>query len=320
LTQAIDLSVVIVVSKRNDEFAELVAAYSDAVSAARKRYEIVVVFDGEFDKTRTDLKLLLDQGLPVMIVQLTGPFGEATALSVGFEHISGSLVMTLPAYCQVDPSALTELINSYSDDDDMLVGRRWPRNDSAFNRLGTLLFHRLIKLIAGYKYRDLGCGVRLMPRQLTQDVPIYGDLHRFLPILANSRGYKIREVDLPQASQHPYLRVYRPGVYVRRLLDLIAVFFVVRFTKRPLRFFGLIGGTLSIVGGIALCWVVFQRLFGDIGLSGRPALLLSSLLVVVGVQLIALGLIGELIVFTHAGKLKEYSIRSLDDWQRKRNQ
>ena len=190
----------------------------------------------------------------------------------------------------------------------MVVARRWPRRDSRLSQISGRLFHFLIRAITHTSFRDIGCGVRLIRRKVIEKVTIYGDQHRFFPILADRRGFRVVEHDLPQASSDASLRVYRPGVYLSRLIDLMGVFFVVRFTKKPLRFFGMVGSVLMTTGGLILTVAVMQRFLMATALSDRPILLLGSLLVVLGAQLFAVGLIGELIIFTHARDLKEYEV------------
>jgi hypothetical protein len=174
--------------------------------------------------------------------------------------------------------------------------------------MGTVFFHWLLQLVTPYGFRDIGCGVRLVHRRVFQEINVYGEQHRFLPVLATQRGFRTKEIDLPQAIKDPKFRVYRPRVYVQRVLDLLGVFFLVRFTKRPLRFFGLIGSALVVLAIALLAALLVQRFFMDVGLADRPALLLGVLLLVLGVQLFALGLIGELIIFTHAKDLTEYAV------------
>ena len=150
--------------------------------------------------------------------------------------------------------------------------------------------------------------MRAFKREIAQEVTIYGDQHRFLPVLASRRGFKVRELKVGQSPKDQFRGVYRPREYVHRLLDIFTVFFLVRFTKKPLRFFGMIGSVTLAIGVVFVLYLVIERLFMDVPLAERPALLLSSLLVVLGVQILALGLIGELIIFTHARELKEYTV------------
>jgi hypothetical protein len=126
--------------------------------------------------------------------------------------------------------------------------------------------------------------------------------------MAHRQGFRVIELDVTQSESDKYRRIYAPGVYVRRLLDLLTIFFLVKFTKKPLRFFGLVGTTLFGLGVVSSLYLIIERLFFAVNLADRPALFLSSLLIVLGVQIIAIGLIGEIIIFTHAKDLKEYKI------------
>ena len=304
------LSVIIPITERYDDPAELFEAYNQALAGLGYDYEVIYVLDGPYPDTRRTLEVLQAAGHPVRVLQLSKKFGEATALTAASDHARGDILMTLPAFFQVEPSSLPRLVEGL-EDDDMVIVRRWPRTDSAFNRLQTSLFNRLLSFLTGARFHDLGCGVRIFRRTVPEAVPLYGDQHRFMPVLALRQGFRVREIDLPQSPRDSFRRVYRPGVYPRRLLDMLTVFFLIKFTKKPLRFFGLIGSGTAALGGLALLYVIVERLFFDVGLADRPALLLSSLMVVLGVQIFGLGLIGELIIFTHAREIKEYAVREV---------
>lgn len=307
MSEKIEISVIIPVSERFDEVRALYFDYKTALEAMARPYEVVYVLDGLFPEVLEALKSLQGEGEPIRIVQLAKWFGEATALTAGFENSSGELILTLPAYYQVDPGELPALVVAL-DDYDMVIARRWPRTDSLLNRVQSRIFHGAVRMITGYGYKDLGSGVRLMRRRVTGEIEVYGDQHRFMPLLARSRGFRVKEVNFRQSPHDPFRRLYRPGVYLRRLLDLLTVFFLVKFTRKPLRFFGLIGSAMFILGGLLLMYLIVERLLIGAPLAERPALLLSSLMVVLGVQFFALGLIGELIIFTHASGMKEYTI------------
>lgn len=306
----IDIAVIVPVSERYDAVQELYSAYKKALESSGYSYEFTYVLDGDFPEVLDALKQLQDQGEPLRVLKLGKWFGEATALTAGFENSRGDMLLTLPAYYQVEPSGISRLLKD-AHDYDMVIGRRFPRTDSRLNRLQTRAFNSALNFITGNSFRDLGCGVRALKRQITEEIPLYGDQHRFLPVLAGRQGYRIREVDIAQSPKDKFTRVYRPGVYPRRLLDMLTVFFLIKFTKKPLRFFGLIGIAIFTVGALIMLYLIAQRVFLNMSLADRPALLLCSLLVVLGVQIFALGLIGELIIFTHAKNIKEYTIEKI---------
>jgi glycosyltransferase involved in cell wall biosynthesis len=306
----VDVAVIVPVSERYDDPDDLYLEYKRAIQSSGYRYEFTYVLDGDFPDVLRDLRRLQEQNEPIQIIKLTRSFGEATALTAGFENSTGDIILTLPAYHQVEPSELPKLLKEIHSSD-MVVARRFPRTDSRLNRLQTALFHWVLRFLTGSGLRDLGCSARAFRRQITMEIPVYGDQHRFLPLLAARQGYKIKELDLAQSAKDRRLRIYRLGTYPRRLLDLLTVFFLIKFTKKPLRFFGLIGVGVFLMGVVITIYLVIQRLFFSIALAERPALLLSSLLMVLGAQVFALGLIGELIIFTHAKDIKEYTIEEI---------
>jgi glycosyltransferase involved in cell wall biosynthesis len=306
----VQLSAIIPVLQRTSDFVALFQGYDRALHSLGRTYEIIFVVDGGNRSASEAIARATGDSDNVKIVLLAKHFGEATALSAGFDVAKGDLLLTLPAYHQVEPDSLTSLVDALPGYD-MVIARRWPRAGGMFERIRRRTFHTLLKLLSGEQYQDLGCGVRLFKRQLVEEIHLYGDQHRFFPVLAGRQGFKVREVDVRQSPLDVNKGRYRLREYLHRLLDIVTIFFLVRFTKKPLRFFGMIGSIVSAFGAIVVFTLVVQRLFFGVALADRPALLLGSLLLVLGVQVFALGLIGELIIFTHAGSLKEYAVAEI---------
>ena len=302
-----DISAIVVIGQRQDDLKQLIPDYWNALEQTDKSFEFICVLDGQQQSAAATLSKLRADGMDIRIVKLSRAFGEATALMSGFDLSNGSEIITLPAYYQVDPAELNKLIES-AGNDDVILAHRDPRRGGWFEKLRRDVFHKLLAAITGYRFRDLGCGVRALRRRVLDELRLYGDQHRFLPVLARNAGFQVSELDVKQSDHDAFRSRYRIREYLHRLLDIFTVFFLVRFTKKPLRFFGMIGSTIFVVGALILTVLVFERLFLDIPLADRPAMLLSSLLVVLGLQLFSLGLLGELIIFTHARSLKEYKI------------
>ena len=304
-------SVVIPVGSRVDDLPTLIDEYAEALRSAEVRFEVVVVLDGTTGPLLETLRSY-SAGLDwLKVIRFSREFGESVALMAGFREAQGEVLLTLPAYWQVKPSEIPDLINAENDEDDLLIAVRSPRSGSAFEQFRRNMFHGILKFITGQSYRDLGCGVRLLKRAVVDEVPLYGDQHRFLPMLAFRRGFNVREVELTQSPKDIFHGRYRLREYLHRVLDILTVYFLVRFTKKPLRFFGSVGFLTAGFGSIFVLILVTQRLFFGMPLADRPALLLASLLIVLGVQLFGLGLLGELIIYSHAGDSKEYTIRSI---------
>jgi len=307
INPAIQISVIVPVGLRHADLTALHHDYRQALDETGRSYEFVYVLDGVIPDAGEALEQLLRSGERLTIVYLTRLFGESTALMAGFEQASGEIVMTLPAYDQIDAHEVGKLLAGLGAAD-IVVSRRWPRAGGPLERMRRSTFHALVSWMTGLKLNDLGCGARAMKRQVLEEISLYGDQHRLLPALADRQGFRVLEVDVRQSPRDRFKGAYRTREYAHRFLDVFAVFFLVRFTKKPLRFFGMIGAVTLAVGSVLILYLVTERIFFDEALANRPALLLSSLLVVLGLQLFALGLLGELMIFTHAGGMKDYQV------------
>ncbi|MCK5395824.1 MAG: glycosyltransferase [Gammaproteobacteria bacterium] len=305
----ISLSVIIPITERFDPVTELYNEYKKAIDETGLSYEVIYVIDGEHPEALEELTHL-NKSEQLTIITLAKWFGEATALNAAFSVAKGETILTLPAYQQIEPKEIPKLIHAKKDCD-MVLARRWPRSDSFVNRMQTRVFNFLLRFSTDLKIQDAGCSIRVFSRDVIDEVQIYGDLHRFLPVIAHRQGFRVLQVDAAQSQKDKYQRLYSPGIYLRRLLDLLTIFFLLKFTKKPLRFFGLVGMTLLGTGVLATLFLIMQRLFMDVALADRPALIISSLLIVLGVQIIAIGLVGEIIIFTHAKDIKEYRIEKI---------
>jgi len=304
---SLPLSVIMPVGNRHaSDIATLYAEYKAGLVGLDTPYEFIVVLDGPRPDVAASLQRLLERGENLIVISLTKRFGEATALMAGFQRASGRMIVTAPAYHQVQGAELGKLVRAL-DKADLAIGRRWPRVGGRFEVLRRDVFHELIAT-GGQRFSDLGCGARAMKRRVLEEISLYGDQHRFLPVLASRQGFRTVEIDVAQSPLDRYDRRYPMRDYVHRVLDIFTVFFLVRFTKKPLRFFGMVGASTFVIGALLVAWLAIDRLVFLHPLADRPALLLSSLLVVLGMQLFALGLLGELIIFTHARDIKDYQI------------
>ncbi len=307
----VEISAIIPVGARHaTDLLALYADYKSALDALGVTYEVIVVLDGPRPELAADVQRLLGSGASLAVIGLTRRFGEATALVAGFQRARGRTILTLPAYHQIRGSEIGKLVRALGVVD-LAIGRRWPRVGSRFEVLRRDLFHRVLAAVTGQRLHDLGCGARAMKRRVLEEISLYGDQHRFLPVLASRNGFKVMEIELQQSPLDRLVGSYALREYVRRALDVCTVFFLVRFTKKPLRFFGMVGVSTFLVGAVLVAGLAIDRLVFGHPLADRPALLLSSLLVVLGMQLFALGLLGELVIFTHARDIKDYQIEEV---------
>lgn len=301
------VSVVIPVVERADDLMAVYDSFARQLEKRPEEFEFLFVFDGRFAPP-AELVELTRENESLRILRFAREFGETAALRIGIEKSKGDLVLTLPAYFQVQPEGVGLLLDAVAAGADMAVANRSPRFDSWLNRVQSRAFHRIVGGVTDQQFHDMACGLRAMRRSVAESLPLYGDLHRFIPALALREGYRVDEVPLAQHPKDARTRMYRPGVYFRRLLDIAAFFFLAKFTERPLRFFGLVG-SLFLVGGVGLSLILMVQRFEGQGIANRPMLLLAVLLVALGVQLIGLGLVGEIIVHLRAPHRRAYRVR-----------
>ena len=301
------LSVLVPITERYDPVEELYREYKRGLDNLNRDYEILFIIDGDRPDVRSALEVLGHGDETLKVVELSRAYGEATCLNVGIEHATGDTILTLPGFRQVDVLELPKLLAAL-DTHDMAVACRWPRGDGFFNRLQSQIFSSTVNRISGLRLEDAGCTVRVFPKRVLEEIDLYGDVHRFIPLLAYRQGFNVKEVKLAQASADKTARVYSPGIYLRRILDLLNIYFLIRFTKKPFRFFGFIGAVTALFGGAVAGWTIIEKLFFGVALSDRPLFLIGTVLLIFGLQVILVGLIGEIIIFSSAKSKKEYVI------------
>ncbi|MEO7965736.1 MAG: hypothetical protein ABIT38_17640 [Gemmatimonadaceae bacterium] len=307
--QPIDVSVLVTVSERPGSLLELYRDFREPLLAAGYRCEFIFLIHPRYRDLAVPLRSEVHPDASIETVIVGRDVGETTLLRMGLARSRGRVLLTLPAYRQVQPSGIAELIAQIDAGSDLAVGLRSPRQDPLINRFQGALFNRALRRMGGQQIHDLGCNARAIRRDVLAALPLYGDFARFLPVLAVHRGYRLVEIPLAQDVRDQSTRLYSPGIYLRRVIDVLGLFFLLRFTDKPLRFFGLVGSALAGAGGVILLDLLFTRLNQE-GIGSRPLLLLGMMLVTLGVQAIALGLIGEIVV--HLGSTgggRRYRVR-----------
>lgn len=302
------VSVLVPVAERPAPLDAIYAAHSSALEEFGYRCEFIFAVEPGFHSLAEGLEALKESGHPIQLVYPGQVVGESALLKIGCGLARGSVVLTLPPYWRIVPGDLPRVIEPVATgESDIVMARRWPRRDSWLNRLQNRVYHAMLQPLGGTRVNDVACGVRAMRRETLMDLPLFGDFHRFLPLIALREGFQVLEVEAEQHPDDQRARVYSPGVYVRRIIDILGIHFLLRFTEKPLRFFGLIGSSISLAGLLVLIFLAVDRLQGQ-PISDRPLLLLGSLLLVLGVQAIALGLVGEIIVHLTAPDRKPYRL------------
>jgi glycosyltransferase involved in cell wall biosynthesis len=296
------LSAVIPVRGEHHDLADTFCAWRTALEATGRRYEMIWAFDGRRDDLRHTLVALKGTDRHVKLLGLARWQGEAAAIHAALRHAEGEVILTLPEHAQVEPGGIPRVLQAL-EGCDLAVGRRVPLREPAARRLQAGLFHRLVERLFGVELADIGCRLRACRRNLLEECGAYGTQYRFLPLIAAARGFRVEEVAVAPGANGHYARL-RPLDYARRLLDVLALFLLLRFTMRPLRFFGPIGTAILTPGILVTAMVVVSRLLLEVPLADRPALVLGVLMIVLGLQVIALGLLGEIIVFANSRQLR----------------
>jgi len=301
MTRLPEVSVIVPVTERPSPLDRIYTDHASVLRGAGISFEFLFVVEPARMELTVPLRALADTGEPIRIFAVGQGVGEAGMLQAALGVARAELLLTLTPYPRIRPEGILTLLDVVREGADVATARRIGRRSSILNTLQRKLFHLLVRRGVGGDFEDVASGVRVLRREVLEQVPLYGDLSRFIPVLAERDGFDVREVPLPQHPDDVPTRVYAPGVYLRRLIDILGVFFLIRFTRKPLRFFGLVGFGFSLAGSLILLAITVERLTGRAA-ADRPILLLGVLLLVLGVQAIALGLIGEIVVHLSAGE------------------
>jgi hypothetical protein len=298
------ISVVVPVTQDTGDVDGAYHAYCRVLARFGKPVEFIYVLDGPMPQAAQALRALKSGGEPVEILSFATPFGEAAALSVGFRHAAGDVVFTLTPYIEVAPESLPSLLDTLAGSD-LVVARRV--HGEAGQQPKPRKFERTINALFGTSLQDIRSRVRVMRAEVAKELTVYGNQYQFLPLLALAQGFAVAELDLPSTRIPPRLQRLLP-VDLSLLLDVVTVYFLLRFLKKPFRFFGGFGFAVLALGGLFTTYLVVARLVFGVALVDRPALVLSTLMVVLGIQIISVGLIGEIVAFTYAKDIRDYRV------------
>ena len=307
----VDLSVVVAVLDEEESIQPLYTVLDEVLDSLGKEYEIIFVDDGSVDGTFEILKSLYESDSEhVRVIQFRRNFGKTAALTAGFGQARGEVVVTMDADLQDDPTEIPGLLAKLNEDCDLVVAWRHKRKDPLSKRLPSKVANRAVSLLTGVKIHDLNCGFKAYRREVVQDLKLYGELHRFIPVLAHWRGYRVTEhkvVHRPRQYGQSKYGFERLG---RSSLDFGMVLFLTYYLKRPMHLFGTLGALLFLIGFAIGLYLTGLWVLGE-GIGWRPLLFLGILAMIVGVQMASIGLLGEMIRNFAYHPEEEYSIRRL---------
>jgi glycosyltransferase involved in cell wall biosynthesis len=292
------ISVVVPVHNEEATLGRLYEELGAALDPLQRPWEAVFVDDGSTDGSFAALTRLHATAPNVKVVRLRRNFGKSAALAAGFAHAAGDIVVTIDADLQDDASEIPSLLAKLDEGFDLVSGWKTRRRDPFSRRVLSRVFNAVASRVSGVRLHDMNCGLKAYRAEVVQGLRIYGELHRFIPILAHYRGYRIAELPVHHRPRRHGRSRYGIERYLRGFLDLLTVSFIGRYRQRPLHLFGGLGLLLSIVGAGVLIYLTVVKALGH-AIGGRPLLLLGVLLVVVGLQFFSLGLISEMILSQH---------------------
>ena len=306
----IEVSIIIVLFNFAEEIEDLVDSVSDTMENRVNAFELVLVDDGSMDGTYEKLSRMAEKDRRIRVIRMRSTFGEASALDAGLKHSKGERLVYLSGRVRVNPAEIPKFLEAMENGKDLVIGWRRPRRDSVLNRLISWVFNCLVSRVSKQRLHDINSGILATTRSALEHIRFYGDLYNFIPWLAGQQGYRVAEIQVEQLPGS-FRKSKNPKEYLERFLDIITVFFLSRYSKKPIHFLGFVGSIFVLTGlGIEI-YLFIYRILQIGGIAGRPLLVLGALLLVIGIQMISIGLLGEMLIFTHAGDIEEYNIQEI---------
>ena len=314
MEKKLDISVISPVFNEVENLESFVESVTEVMNSTNMSWELIIVDDGSDDGSSKILKKIGHQE-NIRSILLSKNYGQTTAIQAGFDNAVGEYFVTLDSDLQNDPKDIPTLIKKLINEElDLVVGWRKDRKDNYFFRnLPSILANKLIGTITGVKLHDYGCSLKAYRAEVLREVKLYGEMHRFIPAWMATKipASKISEIEVTHHPRTAGESKYGISRTFRVFVDLISVYFFMKFFSRPGHFFGLIGLLLSSLGALILIYLISLKLIYGLDIGDRPLLIAGTLLVVVGIQLVSLGVIGEILSRTYyaSSKEKSYFIR-----------
>jgi glycosyltransferase involved in cell wall biosynthesis len=307
------LSFVIPLLNEEGSLAPLYEAITQTVAQQSVAFEIIFVDDGSTDGSPSILRDLYERDPEhVRVVQFRRNFGKMAAMTAGFSRARGEIIVTLDADLQDDPAELPKLLAKLDEGYDLVVAWRTNRNDPISKRLPSKLANLTVSTLTDVEIHDVNCGFKVYRREVLQNLKLYGELHRYIPVLAHWQGFRVAEVPVTHHPRQFGRSKYGLGRLGRSYIDFLSVLFLTTYLKRPMQLFGMAGSLCALVGIVIMCYLAVLWLIEG-ALGWRPLLFFGITALVVGIQLVSVGLLGEMLRNITFTAEDEYSIRQVWD-------
>jgi glycosyltransferase involved in cell wall biosynthesis len=312
MSNPVSISVIIPLLNERHSLEELHSRLVVALNTIADRYEIIFVDDGSTDGSIDIIKRLREEDARVRFIRFRRNFGKSAALAAGFDMARYEVIATMDADLQDLPEELPALVNKLIEGCDLVSGWRHKRNDRFTRKLSSWFYNRVTSALTGVSLHDINCGMKCYRREVLDEVKVYGERHRYIPVLASYRGFRLGEVQIEHAPRKHGSSRYGLERIAGGIFSLLTVILLTRYTNKPLHFFGMMGVGLAGLGTIIDLYLIFSRIFLHEWLSNRPLLIIGTLLIIVGVQFILFGLLAEMIAFSYRRE-DDYSITETSD-------
>ncbi|MDP4610875.1 MAG: glycosyltransferase family 2 protein [Opitutales bacterium] len=291
------ISFVIPVYNEEETVAELYKRIAEVMEkSGNAQFKVYYIDDGSTDGSWSAIEALCESEPEHCTgLRFRRNFGKAEALQVGFSKATGDIIFTLDADLQDDPNEIPAFLNKLDEGYDLVSGWKKVRHDPLNKTLPSKVFNGLARAASGVQLHDFNCGFKAYRREVTQDIKLFGELHRFVPILAHAEGYSVGEIAVQHHPREHGVSKYGSKRFLKGLLDLITVVVTSRYLRRPAHLFGGTGFLAGFIGFVTLAWLSFSKMFFGTEIGGRPLFFLGILLLLLGAQLVSLGLIAEMI-------------------------
>jgi hypothetical protein len=303
-----DLSVIILLEEEHEDFAHFLAMLHDTIREIGMSCEILIIANGTERFLKAQISDRRTPAFPIRAISFPNQVSQAVCVRSALKESRSDLILTCGAYQQIDSDSLKAVLTRFDNDTDMLIPWRQNRVDPSFNQFQSRLFNGIVTAVTRNEFHDLSCTLRLQRRQVLEEVRIYGNMYRFLPPLAKQRGFRVREIKCDHFQERGKTGFYRVSEYLVRLLDILTLFFNIRYGRKPLRFFILLGALFFAIG-ISICFgIAADRFLFGIPIGNRFELLIAVAMMVLGVQAAGVGLLAEIVTFVLGRQRKEYTI------------
>ncbi|NNF05627.1 MAG: glycosyltransferase [Candidatus Eisenbacteria bacterium] len=308
----VDISVVVPAFNEAESLPELIERNAHVLTSMNRTWEVIVIDDGSTDNSFEVLEDLQKTYSALRFFSFRRNYGKSAALEVGFGEAEGKYIITMDADLQDDPAEIPELIGTLESGYDLVSGWKKVRHDPISKTLPSKLFNRVTSMVAGIRLHDFNCGLKGYRSVVAKGLPVYGEMHRFLPAISHWQGYRVTEIPVQHHSRKHGQSKFGPARFVNGFLDLMTVSFVHSGKRSPLHIFGRIGLFLGLIGLAILSVFLFGYLTGQ-GVRMRPIFFIALILVIIAMQFVSLGLLGELVVKGHARPKYRFRTREDDD-------